>query len=168
MQRYQWFLRISIIAMMALIFFAKPEKKQAFLGNSFKDRPDNSEVNAVKQTLKDMWKAIEEEDLKAYAQFIHTDFTQFSESDPVLLSGKAAELQGVAEWLMEADGVHTEMLDPVVQIKDEVAWIVYYWKDRGKNNGVSFETSGKSTRIFVKERGKWLCIHGHYTLLESK
>ena len=21
----------------------------------------------------------------------------------------------------------------------------------------------KSTRIFVKEDGKWLCIHGHYT-----
>ena len=25
-------------------------------------------------------------------------------------------------------------------------------------------STGKSTRIFVKENGRWLCIHGHYTL----
>jgi len=26
-----------------------------------------------------------------------------------------------------------------------------------------FTNRGKSTRIFVKQDGQWLCIHGHYT-----
>ena len=28
-----------------------------------------------------------------------------------------------------------------------------------------FTQFGKSTRIFVRENGRWLCIHGHYTAL---
>ncbi|MCZ6693723.1 MAG: hypothetical protein O6939_07445 [Bacteroidetes bacterium] len=48
-----------------------------------------------------------------------------------------------------------------------MAWIVYDWSDSGTSNGKAFASRGKSTRIFVKEDGKWLCIHGHYTLLPS-
>ena len=31
------------------------------------------------------------------------------------------------------------------------------------SGGERFPSRGKSTRIFVREDGKWLCIHGHYT-----
>jgi hypothetical protein len=41
--------------------------------------------------------------------------------------------------------------------------IVYYWTDSGEVDGKRFTSRGKSTRIFVKENGQWLCIHGHYT-----
>jgi len=58
------------------------------------------------------------------------------------------------------------MEDPRVIIKGKVAWIVYYWSDSG--NGKTFVSRGKSTRIFVKEDEKWLCIHGHYTLMPSE
>ncbi|MFQ5792327.1 MAG: nuclear transport factor 2 family protein [Acidobacteriota bacterium] len=44
-----------------------------------------------------------------------------------------------------------------------VAWITYYWTDWGEIEGERFTSRGKSTRIFVKEDGKWLCIQGHYT-----
>jgi ketosteroid isomerase-like protein len=44
-----------------------------------------------------------------------------------------------------------------------VAWITYYWTDGGLLDGKPFSSRGKSTRIFVKEGGRWLCIHGHYT-----
>jgi hypothetical protein len=57
------------------------------------------------------------------------------------------------------------MIDPIITIYGKVAWIIYYWSDSGITNGVTFSSKGKSTRIFVKEKGKWLCIHGHYTLL---
>ena len=46
---------------------------------------------------------------------------------------------------------------------DRVAWITYYWTDSGAIGGERFTSRGKSTRIFIKEDGKWLCIHGHYT-----
>lgn len=58
-----------------------------------------------------------------------------------------------------------EMEEARVVIKDSVAWISYYWKDSGTTGGEAFSSRGKSTRIFVKEDGRWLCIHGHYTLL---
>lgn len=119
----------------------------------------------IKQTLTEMWDAIEKEDLERYASFIHPDFTQFGEYDSVLQIGKDKEISGIAAWVEEASEIHTEMLEPVVTIQGNTAWIVYYWKDRGITEQGSFSTRGKSTRIFVKENNKWLCIHGHYTLL---
>jgi len=119
----------------------------------------------VKATLVKMWEAIENEDIELYASYVHPDFTQFGETDPLLKIGKEAEVRGVREWLKNSSNIHTEMEEPLVVIRDSVAWITYYWKDRGSTNGEAFSSRGKSTRIFVKENGRWLCIHGHYTLL---
>jgi len=119
----------------------------------------------VKTTLINMWEAIEKEDIELYASYIHPDFTQFGESDPTLRIGREAEVNGTNEWIKNSSNIHTEMEEPIVVIKDSVAWIIYYWKDSGTTNGTVFSSRGKSTRIFVKENGRWLCIHGHYTLL---
>ena len=119
----------------------------------------------VKNTLINMWDAIEKEDIDLYASYIHPDFTQFGESDPKLRIGKAMEVNGTKDWLKTSSNIHTEMEEPIVVIKNSVAWIIYYWKDSGTTNGEAFSSQGKSTRIFVKEKGRWFCIHGHYTLL---
>ena len=129
------------------------------------DQSDLIEQEEVKTTLINMWKAIEEEDIELYGSYIHPDFTQFGESDPELKIGKETEITGTYEWIKNSSNIHTEMEEPIVTIKDSVAWIIYYWKDSGTTNGEAFSSRGKSTRIFVKENGKWLCIHGHYTLL---
>lgn len=121
----------------------------------------------IKATLINMWAAIENEDIDLYASYIHPDFTQFGESDPRLKVGRKAEVDGTNEWIKNSKNIHTEMEEPLVVVRDSVAWIVYYWKDKGTTNGEMFASRGKSTRIFVKEKGKWLCIHGHYTLLPN-
>lgn len=126
---------------------------------------DINEEQAIMDTLTAMWDAIEKEDMESYASLIHDDFTQFGETDPTLNIGKEIEVEGVREWVKNSDGIHTEMIEPRVTIKENVAWITYYWSDFGTTNGKAFASKGKSTRIFVKEKGKWLCIHGHYTLL---
>ena len=125
----------------------------------------NSTKEEVKQTLIDMWDAIEKEDIERYAGFIHSDFTQFGETDSVLRIGKESEVNGIRSWIEESSNIQTEMVDPIVTIKGNTAWIVYYWRDHGTTDGKPFATRGKSTRIFVKENDRWLCIHGHYTLL---
>jgi len=119
----------------------------------------------VKECLVNMWDAIEKEDMARYASYIHPDFTQFGESDSTLKIGKETELKGTLEWIKNSSNIHTEMEEPRVVIRGDVAWITYYWKDGGTTNGQPFSSRGKSTRIFVKEKGKWMCIHGHYTLL---
>lgn len=118
---------------------------------------------AVKAALVAMWAAEEKGDVEGYAGHIHPDFTAFGENDLYLAEGKELEVSGMADYLKRATGVHTEMHQPRVTIRGDVAWVTYYWTDSGTLAGERFTSRGKSTRIFVKEDGRWLCIHGHYT-----
>lgn len=122
----------------------------------------------VKATLTAMWDAIEKGDVDRYATYVHQNFTQFGETDSILLVGKEKEVEGIRQYVSVASNVHTEMVDPHVSINGNVAWVTYYWKDSGNKKGIPFSSYGKSTRIFVKENNQWLCIHGHYTLLPYK
>ncbi len=140
------------------ILFVSCEKKESDI---------SQEKELIKSTLIDMWDAIEKGDIERYASHVHENFTQFGEYDAVLRSGKAAEIKGIKDWIDSSTAIHTEMLDPEVTINDNTAFITYYWSDSGSTNGKPFATRGKSTRIFVKENDKWLCIHGHYTLLNN-
>jgi ketosteroid isomerase-like protein len=124
---------------------------------------DENHADEVKATLVAMWDAIEQGDVERYASHVHSDFTSFGESDVYLASGKDHEVRNIADYLERATNVHTEMHQPEVTVRGDVAWIVYYWTDSGEVDGTRFTSRGKSTRIFVKEDGRWLCIHGHYT-----
>ena len=82
-----------------------------------------------------------------------------------LSEGKDLEIRSVGDWMERTSGVHTEMHQPEVTVHSDVAWITYYWTDAGLSHETRerFTSRGKSTRIFVRENGRWLCIHGHYT-----
>lgn len=122
-----------------------------------------TDEEAIKDVLVSMWDAVEKGDLDRYQSYIHPDFTAFGENDVYLAEGKEIEVSGMAEYLRRARAVHTEMHQPRVVVRGDVAWITYYWTDSGTIDGQRFTSRGKSTRIFVKENGKWLVIHGHYT-----
>ena len=141
-------------------------KETSQVDSSLKSNTEISqEQEAIKTTLIKMWEAIENEDIDAYASYVHPDFSQFGEYDSIIKLGKEIEVKGVKNWIETSANIHTEMEEPIVTVKGDVAWITYYWKDHGTTNGEPFASRGKSTRIFVKENDKWLCIHGHYTLL---
>lgn len=124
---------------------------------------DADAAREVMETLIEMWDAVEEGDLDRYASYIHPEFTAFGESDVYLAEGRDLELRVMAEYLRRAEATHTEMHQPRVTIRGDVAWIVYYWTDSGWVDGERMTSRGKSTRIFVREGDGWLCIHGHYT-----
>ena len=117
----------------------------------------------VKAVLTAMWAAIEQGDVDKYASYLHPDFSSFGENDVYLTDGKDAEVRSYRDYLSRAKNVHTDMHQPVVKVRGDVAWITYYWTDSGVADGKRFTSRGKSTRVFVKEGGRWLCIHGHYT-----
>lgn len=123
----------------------------------------SADAEEVKATLVDMWAAIEAGDVERYANYLHPDITVFGESDVYLVEGKELEVRSIAGWVERAKGVHTEMHQPKVLVRGDVAWITYYWTDSGTEGGERFTSRGKSTRIFVRENGEWLCIHGHFT-----
>lgn len=124
---------------------------------------ESKDVADVKATLVAMWDAIEKGDVDRYATHVHPAFTSFGENDPYLTEGRDAEVHNYREYLRRAVGVHTDMHQEAVTIRGDVAWITYYWTDSGAIEGKRFTSRGKSTRIFVREGGRWLCIHGHYT-----
>ena len=125
---------------------------------------DESVAEEIKAILIDMWDAVEKEDLERYASHLHADFTSFGESDPYLNEGKEFELRSYADWFTRVEGVHTEMHQPEVTVMGDTAWMTYYWTDAGyRADGTRYTSQGKSTRIFVRVDGRWLCIHGHYT-----
>lgn len=126
-------------------------------------KPAASEKEAVIDTLTAMWDALAQGDLDRYATFIHPDFTSFGEDDVYLNSGKELELRNYASYLKRAKNLHTDMHQPEVTVRGDIAWITYYWTESADVDGKRTTSRGKSTRIFVKENSKWLCVHGHYT-----
>lgn len=113
-----------------------------------------------------MWDAIEKGDVDRYATYVHPDFTSFGENDTYITEGKDAEVRNYRSYLQRATGVHTDMHQPAITVRGDTAWITYYWTDSGTLEGKRFTSRGKSTRIFVREGGRWLCIHGHYTAVQ--
>jgi len=135
------------------------------LGVGFSALKENARSDAadVKAALVAMWQAVEEGNLERYLSYIHPEITSFGENDVYLADGKDAEQAAMALYLKRATGVHTEMRQPQVTVRGDVAWIVYYYSEAGRMDGKDFSGRGKSTRIFVRENDRWLCIHGHYT-----
>ena len=127
-----------------------------------------SDEEQIEQVLVEMWAAIEAGDVERYAQYVHDDFTSFGETETYLREGKRLELLGVESWTSRYADIHTEMHQPEVTVRGDTAWITYYWSDSSINRatGERETTRGKSTRVFVREGGRWLCIHGHYTLVD--
>lgn len=134
--------------------------------------PANADDSADRRHIKDsiiaMWAAVEAGDVEAYLAHIHDDYTLFGEGDIYLQSGKALERASYTDYLGRVKNVRTFMHQPSVVVRGDTAWITYYWSDSGiytsgSKAGERFTSQGKSTRIFVKENGRWLCIHGHFT-----
>ncbi len=70
----------------------------------------------------------------------------------------------VEGWVSRSADIH----QPQVTVRGDTAWITYYWTDPSidRQTGERGTSRGKSTRIIVKANGRWLCIHGYYTLVE--
>ena len=125
-----------------------------------------SDEEQIKSTLVNMWAALEEGNIEQYAKYVHPDYTVFGEGDVYLAEGKALELRSMTDWVGRARDVHTEMHNASVVVRGDTAWITDYWTDAGYTDKGRFTSRGKSTRIFVRENGDWLCIHGHFTAVE--
>ena len=122
-----------------------------------------SAQDQIVDNVHSMWKAVETNNLKAYLKYIHPDYSVFGEGDVYLHQGKEKEAIDYGDYLGRVKGVRTFMHQPQVIIKGDTAWITYHWNDAGYSRGKRFTSRGKATRIFVKEKGKWLCIHSHFT-----
>ncbi len=126
----------------------------------------DKDTEIIKNNVIAMWAAVEKGDVKEYLKYIHDDYTVFGESDTYLQAGINKEEASYTDYLNRASKVKTFMHQPEFTVRGNTAWMTYYWTDSGFIKGERFTSRGKSTRIFVKEDGKWLCIHGHFTAVD--
>lgn len=135
------------------------------LANASTSQDSRDDKTQIISSIHTMWKAVQENDLDSYLQYIHPDYSVFGESDAYLHEGKDKEEIDYRDFLSRAKGVRTFMHQPKVNVRGDTAWITYYWNDAGYLSGERYTSRGKSSRVFVKENGSWLCIHSHFTAL---
>ncbi|MFT5611612.1 MAG: ketosteroid isomerase-like protein [Arenicella sp.] len=133
--------------------------------NASTSQDSRDDKTQIISSIHAMWKAVQENDLDSYLQYIHPDYSVFGESDAYLHEGKDKEEIDYRDFLSRAKGVRTFMHQPKVNVRGDTAWITYYWNDAGYLSGERYTSRGKSSRVFVKENGSWLCIHSHFTAL---
>jgi len=148
-------LAMKLATVLFLICILSPAMTQA------EDKQSSAVV--IVNNINAMWNAIEKGNLSDYLTYIHPDYSVFGEGDVYLHKGKDKEAIDIGDFINRAKGVRTFMHQPEITVRGKTAWITYYWSDAGSISGKRYTSRGKSTRIFVKENGKWLCIHSHFT-----
>lgn len=100
------------------------------------------------------------EQFKNYAD----DYTEFNSDYSTRLDGKSVSMK-----LSEPSGkassrsVAAEMLNPKVQVYGDVAILSYNFAGITRDkDGVMTPTRAKSTRVYVKQNGKWTFVHGNF------
>ncbi len=130
------------------------------VGPVFADAADD-----VIATAKAEWVAENARDipgsLKAYAE----DYTELNSEAPTRIEGK-----GMAARLADASNkdvttaLVSEMMNPKVQVFGDTAILSYNYYGRGVTKEGKVEaTRAKSTRVYNKQGGKWMLVHGHFT-----
>lgn len=92
------------------------------------------------------------------------DYTEFNPIVPVLVEGKALSGRFYEASRQSGDtGVVSEMLNPSVQFYGDTAILAYNFAGvtKGKD-GKMTPNLAKSTRVYVKQGGKWMLVHANF------
>ena len=90
------------------------------------------------------------------------DYTEFNPDFPALVVGKA-----MAQQMLSAPAVSTslysDMQNPRVQVYGDTAILTYNFAgiDRGSDGKIG-PSIAKSTRVYVRQGGKWMLVHANF------
>ena len=119
------------------------------------------EVIAV---VKAEWAAARQKNVAEGMKNIADDCTQFTGEAATRLEGKAL-LTRISEVATKdpGTGLSDEMLNPRVQVYGDVAILSYnYFGQAQGKDGTITPSRAKSTRVYVKQGGKWMLVHGNF------
>lgn len=96
------------------------------------------------------------------------DYTEFNGSTPFLFVGKDQNVNFYKA--AEADGSKTlvaDMVNPKVQVYGDTAILSYnYIGTLQAKDGKTTPSNAKSTRVYVRQGGKWMLVHAHFTTVD--
>lgn len=119
----------------------------------------------VMALAKAQWAA--EDQLKPAAQAwssIADDYTEFNSDVPTLVEGKSMAGRFYDASLQSGDkGMVSEMINPHVQVYGDTAILAYNYAGVTKDkDGKMKPNLAKSTRVYVKQDGKWMLVHANF------
>ena len=90
------------------------------------------------------------------------DYTEFNQDYPTLLVGKAMA-EAMAAVPQDTKSVFGDMQNPHVQVYGDTAILTYNFAgmNRGADGKINTATA-KSTRVYVKDGGKWWLVHANF------
>ena len=113
---------------------------------------------------KAQWASEMAKNVSASMKNIADDYTEFNPEYPTRVDGKAMN-QRLAEASSGASGslVAAEMANEKVQVYGDVAILTYNFIGSLKDKDGEIEPLlAKSTRVYVKQGGRWLLVHANF------
>ena len=95
---------------------------------------------------------------------IADDYTEFNPVMPTLVEGKAQAARFYEAGLDSGDqSLASEMLNPHVQFYGDTAILTYNYGGLTRSkDGKTTPNLAKSTRVYVKQKGKWMLVHANF------
>lgn len=125
---------------------------------------DNPRVAAEIMALARSQWAAEIADQPAAQQLsgVAEDYTEFNPEYPTRIDGRAMVLR-MAEVSPDVRSVYGDMQNPKVQVYGDTAILTYNYAGltRDKDGKVKPSTA-KSTRVYVRQGGKWMLVHANF------
>ncbi len=119
------------------------------------------EVIAV---AKAQWAAENKRDVAGAMKNIADDYTEFNSDFATRIDGKAMAMRLSEAFVSDsAENVASEMANEKVQVYGDVAILSYNYVGAVKNkDGQVNPVRAKSTRVYVKQGGKWMLVHANF------
>jgi ketosteroid isomerase-like protein len=147
------FLGLACFAAMALVGLGQQPANQAAA----------DEVMAI---VKAQWAAESKDPTNVAEQMknIADDYTEFNGDYATRLEGKSLSMRlAEAGAGSSVRSVAAEMTNPKVQVYGDVAILSYNYVGILKDKDGKTEASrAKSTRVYVKQNGKWMLVHANF------
>jgi ketosteroid isomerase-like protein len=125
-----------------------------------------STADEVLAIVKAQWAAEMSDPTGMAAQMkdVADDYTEFNGQFATRVDGKAMAMRfGEATGGASSRTVASEMLNPKVQVYGDVAIVTYNYAGLMKDKDGQVEPNrAKSTRVYVKQNGKWMLVHANF------
>jgi ketosteroid isomerase-like protein len=125
----------------------------------------NSKVaDEIIAIVKAQWEAGDKKNTKEAMKNVADDYTEFNGDYATRLDGKAVNVR-LSEASDKASGqnIASEMLNEKVQVYGDVAILTYNFAGLNQDKDGKTEPSrAKSTRVYVKQNGKWMLVHANF------
>ncbi|HEX5422202.1 MAG TPA: nuclear transport factor 2 family protein [Candidatus Acidoferrales bacterium] len=105
-------------------------------------------------------------DAAVLEQIFDANVTHFHPGSPYRFVGKDRLVREFVSAAASHQDTHFEMIDPQVQMADQNVAVVTYYIDESwmQKNGTRISAEEKATEVYVNHSGRWLMIHGHYSI----